>query len=264
VGLRGPIKNLAASVNKGKTPAVFWGKDLFQCGRRWQAGRHIWRSNDGAMVQHRPAHRLDCYRHRRRLSRNWRGGFQRGVVNSKTTTVTRTILCMPATSKPREPLGGVIEYICAIVIEFCTLCIVICSFCFENVVLYVVKPRRCHLAKEETCRTTLNFAVDQPIRAPRTTASSFLPRLMLAVVILWFVSLACAAGATLKNDSLLVSIDPNDGSYAVGLNSNSPAILRARVAVQVNHDWIESTAYPQHQVTESSFEDVLGRGTRSR
>jgi alpha-galactosidase len=116
------------------------------------------------------------------------------------------------------------------------------------------------LAKEETCRTTLNFAVGQPIRGPQTTATSFLPRLMLSVAIFLFVSLACAADATLKNDSLLVSIDSNDGSYRIALSANWPTMFRARVAAQVNHQWIASTDYPQHQVSESLFEDVLGKG----
>jgi alpha-galactosidase len=82
---------------------------------------------------------------------------------------------------------------------------------------------------------------------------------ILAVFLLMPLASA-AADATLKNDSLLVSVVSSDGSYAVGLNSNSPVILRARVAAQVNHHWITSNDYPEHQVTESSFEDVLGRG----
>ena len=80
-------------------------------------------------------------------------------------------------------------------------------------------------------------------------------------VIFFLTSLTCAAAdATLKNSNLLVRVTESDGSYSVGLNSTSPAIFHAKEAAQVNHHWIKSTDYPQHQITESTFEDVLGQG----
>ena len=81
-----------------------------------------------------------------------------------------------------------------------------------------------------------------------------------AVLILLFVRLATAADATLKSDSLLVTVDSRDGSYTIGLNADSAPILQATVGAQVNHQWIKSSDYPQHQVSESAFEDSLGRG----
>ncbi len=116
------------------------------------------------------------------------------------------------------------------------------------------------MANEETCRNTLNFAVGQPIRGPQTTATSSLPKFILPAAIFLLVSLAFGADATIKNASLLVNIASNDGSYTIVPSANWPTILRARVAAQVNHRWIASSDYPQHQVSESSFEDVLGKG----
>ncbi|MGA7572568.1 MAG: PKD domain-containing protein [Terriglobales bacterium] len=57
-----------------------------------------------------------------------------------------------------------------------------------------------------------------------------------------------------------VSIRPQDGTYTIAQAADLPIVLRARVAAEVNHEWITSTDYPDHQVSESSFEDVLGKG----
>jgi len=96
---------------------------------------------------------------------------------------------------------------------------------------------------------------------PRGLSARWAGRIPHRFVIFFLTSVLCsAADATLKNGGLLVSVSSGDGSYAIGLNSNTPAILHARVAAQVNHHWIESTDYPLHHVTESSFEDVFGRG----
>ena len=81
-----------------------------------------------------------------------------------------------------------------------------------------------------------------------------------AILILLFIRLASAADATLKNDSLLVTVNSRDASYTIGLNADSVPILRAKVGAQVNHQWIRSSDYPQHQVSESAFEDSLGHG----
>lgn len=80
------------------------------------------------------------------------------------------------------------------------------------------------------------------------------------LLIFLFIRLANAADATLKNDSLLVTVNSRDGSYTIGLNADSAPILQAKVGAQVNHQWIRSSDYPQHQVSESAFEDALGRG----
>ena len=118
------------------------------------------------------------------------------------------------------------------------------------------------MAKKEAGRRTLNIAGARPTPRNQTTSCfCSLPRLMLRVLaVSLFVRFACAADATLKNDSLLVTVAARDGSYSIGIKANSAPILQAKVAAQVNHHWIQSTDYPQHQVSESTFEDALGRG----
>jgi hypothetical protein len=113
---------------------------------------------------------------------------------------------------------------------------------------------------QEQWRTTPSRPVFGPAKTQRIVASGW-PRLKFSpFAIVLFASLACAADVTLKNDALLVSIDPKDGSYSIATGANSANIVKARVAAEVDHEWIVSTEYPQHQVAESSFEDVLGKG----
>jgi len=110
-----------------------------------------------------------------------------------------------------------------------------------------------------TGRMTHNLAIALP--APRAWTRFPLRGLVLpALAIFLFVRLAGAADAMVKNDSLVATAVASDGSYSIGRNADSAPILHARVAAQVDHRWIESTDYPQHQVSESSFEDRLGRG----
>jgi alpha-galactosidase len=115
------------------------------------------------------------------------------------------------------------------------------------------------LHKESTDQKIVRAA-----NAPRTPrAWPMFPlrsRILLALAIVLLVSCAPAADATLKNGSLFATVAAGDGSYRIGRNADTEAILHARVAAQVDHRWIESTDYPQHQVSESSFEDTLGRG----
>ena len=84
--------------------------------------------------------------------------------------------------------------------------------------------------------------------------------MLVALAMILFESFAPAADATLNNGNLFATVAARDGSYRIGRSADSAAILHARVAAQVDHRWIESTDYPQHQVSESSFEDTLGRG----
>ena len=69
-----------------------------------------------------------------------------------------------------------------------------------------------------------------------------------------------AADTELKNGRLLIRIDPADGSYTLALNGTMLPILHARIAVKVDHRWIESTEYPKHQIAGSDFADTLGHG----
>lgn len=70
-------------------------------------------------------------------------------------------------------------------------------------------------------------------------------------------ALPCSA-QQLTNDKLSVNVNP-DGSYQLGLPNRGP-VLQARVAAEIGQQWLQSTAYPQHHVSESGFNDELGSG----
>ena len=40
------------------------------------------------------------------------------------------------------------------------------------------------------------------------------------------------------------------------------SVIRARVAAEIDHKWVQSTDYPKHEISESSFEDALGHGKK--
>ena len=68
----------------------------------------------------------------------------------------------------------------------------------------------------------------------------------------------CAA-QQLTNDKLSLTVDAKDGAYQLAVRGGQP-IFTSGVAAQVNHQWLRSTEYPRHQVTESTFSDELGSG----
>jgi len=63
----------------------------------------------------------------------------------------------------------------------------------------------------------------------------------------------------LTNDKLSVTVNPKDGSYELALRDGQPA-LRARTAVQIDHQWLRSSDYPRCQPASSVFSDALGSG----
>jgi alpha-galactosidase len=67
----------------------------------------------------------------------------------------------------------------------------------------------------------------------------------------------------LTNDELSVTVNAQDGSYQLSLPlslQDAQAVLRSRVAAQVDHQWLRSSDYPRRQASESTFEDALGPG----
>jgi alpha-galactosidase len=75
------------------------------------------------------------------------------------------------------------------------------------------------------------------------------------------VALPCA-GQQLTNDKLSLTVNAPDGSYQLSLHDGQP-VLRSRVAAEVDHQWLRSSDYPRHQVSESAFEDDLGPGQQA-
>jgi alpha-galactosidase len=56
-----------------------------------------------------------------------------------------------------------------------------------------------------------------------------------------------------------LTVSAQEGSYQLSLHDGQP-VLKSRVAALVDHQWLRSSDYPQHQVSESTFEDDLGTG----
>ena len=72
------------------------------------------------------------------------------------------------------------------------------------------------------------------------------------------VAAPCAA-QQLANDHLSLAVNTQNGTYQFALTHREP-VLTSRVAAEVNHEWLRSTDYPDHQATESTFSDDLGAG----
>jgi alpha-galactosidase len=83
------------------------------------------------------------------------------------------------------------------------------------------------------------------------------------IAICFLSSCSLAAANELSNAALIVRIGSADGSYTIAAKGSTAPILRARVAVQVDHHWINSSDYPEHDVAESDFQDSIGRGRQA-
>jgi alpha-galactosidase len=73
------------------------------------------------------------------------------------------------------------------------------------------------------------------------------------------VMLAPCAAQPLANEKLSLTINAQDGNYQLALRSGPP-IFTCRVAAQINHQWLNSSEFPRHQSSETTFTDELGSG----
>ena len=85
-----------------------------------------------------------------------------------------------------------------------------------------------------------------------------MPRIGAVATILSLALLAHATDTTLRNKQEFVVVHSGDGSYEIGQQNRS--VVHARVAVRVDHNWVASSDFPQHRISESSFDDALGHG----
>ena len=95
--------------------------------------------------------------------------------------------------------------------------------------------------------------------------SGRLPRLehfplWLVLISILFAPFAYSADTELGNDELLVRISAANGSYAITANGASSPVIRAGVAAEVDHHWVQSAEYPRHEISASDFHDTLGQG----
>ncbi len=71
-------------------------------------------------------------------------------------------------------------------------------------------------------------------------------------------ALPCVA-QQLTNDQLSLTVNAQEGSYQLSLHDGQ-AVLKSRVAAEVDHQWLRSSDYPRRQASEGSFQDDLGSG----
>lgn len=75
-------------------------------------------------------------------------------------------------------------------------------------------------------------------------------------------SMACTAqqaAAPGGNTALHVTVT-RDGAYEIRLTGLAAPILRAKIAAEIGHHWVQSSDYPRHWVTTAVFHDTLGSG----
>lgn len=63
-------------------------------------------------------------------------------------------------------------------------------------------------------------------------------------------------------EGLSVVVRPSDGTFEIQTGSGGHAVMHARVAAEIDHKWVRSTDYPKHEISHSTFEDVLGHGKK--
>jgi len=71
---------------------------------------------------------------------------------------------------------------------------------------------------------------------------------------------ASQADGSLHNSQLSVAFDPQNGSYEIRAGSLEAPVLKSRVGAEINHRWLQSSDYPRHEDSQSSFQDNLGAG----
>ncbi|MGA8151865.1 MAG: PKD domain-containing protein [Terriglobales bacterium] len=84
-------------------------------------------------------------------------------------------------------------------------------------------------------------------------------RFILAFTTVLLVPASCQT-APLQNRWLTVAVRPQDGSFELRAEALRDPVLAARVGAEVNHQWLWSTDYPNHQVAASTFQSPLGPG----
>ncbi|HUX10501.1 MAG TPA: PKD domain-containing protein [Terriglobia bacterium] len=84
--------------------------------------------------------------------------------------------------------------------------------------------------------------------------------LFLFLIVAFAFTAPARAAVSLHNSQLSLSINSQDGSYAIRANALQAAILTANVGAEVNHRWLRSNQYPHHAAAASAFQDGLGSG----
>ncbi|MGB8493296.1 MAG: PKD domain-containing protein [Candidatus Acidiferrum sp.] len=81
----------------------------------------------------------------------------------------------------------------------------------------------------------------------------------IAIIAVALIVITPCAAQQLTNDKLSLTVNATDGAYQLAVRGGQ-LIFTSGVAAQVNHQWLRSTEYPRHQVSESTISDELGSG----
>src|SRR5271165_3943616 len=81
----------------------------------------------------------------------------------------------------------------------------------------------------------------------------------IAIIAVALSVIAPCVAQQLKNDKLSLTVNAKDGAYQLALRGGQ-IIFTSGVAAQINHEWLRSSEYLRHQVSESTFSDELGSG----
>jgi alpha-galactosidase len=73
---------------------------------------------------------------------------------------------------------------------------------------------------------------------------------------------AASTTATIQNSNLVVEISHHGESYTLRSKENPRVLFTARIAAEVDHHWLFSSDYPNHEIKETSFSDDLGQGSQ--
>jgi alpha-galactosidase len=73
------------------------------------------------------------------------------------------------------------------------------------------------------------------------------------------VCAAPASASKLENWAISLSANPKDGSYQLGVKGGQ-TILTSRIGARLNGEWVYSSDYSRHEVSEANFTDELGPG----
>jgi len=66
---------------------------------------------------------------------------------------------------------------------------------------------------------------------------------------------------SISNETTSVGIDSRSGVFAIDSALIHATVLRARMAVRVNGQWVHITDYPNHRIRRSRFHDPFGEGS---
>ena len=66
--------------------------------------------------------------------------------------------------------------------------------------------------------------------------------------------------AAISDGQISASVRSQDGAYEIRSKGLDVPVITSVVAAEVDHRWVSSSEYPAHNLSESSFQDPLGKG----